>query len=383
MAVAGSVLALEALSAALAPPPAVALGLIANGDSATVVHDRTRSVSAPGVLANDVTLLGARATLSTPPVHGTVQLDADGGYRYTPDLHYVGGDSFWYRDSGLLQSNAAKVSITVTNEAPSAVRDDYSVKAGATLVVPAPGVLGNDGDADGDTLTADLVDDGGNGSLSVTPNGSVRFPVSASIAGRRTFTYRVSDGIDWSGTATVSIDVVASPTSTPSPSAVATPAPTTTPRPTGTTAPRPTSTPTPGSSAPPVGPAGSPASAQPSGSAAAPPTPEPTPGPAVGIPGPGFEGPPAGGGSGRSPGGQPFLVGEQGSGERLVLSTGLMGFGDGLAWAVPTLVLTVPGLLLVLAVLAQALGALAWKPAVRRWLGPASHVRRRPAEPGG
>jgi hypothetical protein len=59
-----------------------------------------------------------------------------------------------------------------------------------------------------------------------------------------------------------------------------------------------------------------------------------------------------------------------------------MGFGDGLAWAVPTLVLTVPGLLLVLAVLAQALGALAWKPAVRRWLGPASHVRRRSAEPG-
>ena len=49
------------------------------------------------------------------------------------------------------------------------------------------------------------------------------------------------------------------------------------------------------------------------------------------------------------------------------LDPGVVAFG-GFAWAVPTLVLTVPGLLLILAVVAQALIGLAWLPVARRWL---------------
>ena len=45
-------------------------------------------------------------------------------------------------------------------------------------------------------------------------------------------------------------------------------------------------------------------------------------------------------------------------------------FGEGFAWAVPGLVLSVPGLLLVLAVIgAQAMSAFAWLPVVRRRIG--------------
>jgi hypothetical protein len=45
-------------------------------------------------------------------------------------------------------------------------------------------------------------------------------------------------------------------------------------------------------------------------------------------------------------------------------------FGEGFAWAVPGLVLSVPGLLLVFVViLAQAIGAVAWLPVVRRRIG--------------
>ena len=40
-----------------------------------------------------------------------------------------------------------------------------------------------------------------------------------------------------------------------------------------------------------------------------------------------------------------------------------------LAWAVPSLVLTVPGLLLMLAVIGQIVGAAVWMPVVRRSLG--------------
>jgi hypothetical protein len=44
-------------------------------------------------------------------------------------------------------------------------------------------------------------------------------------------------------------------------------------------------------------------------------------------------------------------------------------FGRAFDWAVPGLVLSVPGLLLVLAIAAQAAGALAWLPLVRRRIG--------------
>jgi hypothetical protein len=51
---------------------------------------------------------------------------------------------------------------------------------------------------------------------------------------------------------------------------------------------------------------------------------------------------------------------------------------DGLVtWAIPSLALGVPGLLLVLAVVAQTLGATAWLPVVRRWLGGFGFGRRR------
>ena len=56
-------------------------------------------------------------------------------------------------------------------------------------------------------------------------------------------------------------------------------------------------------------------------------------------------------------------------------------FGDGFTWAVPGLVLSVPGLLIVLiAILSQMLGAAAWLPVVRRRIG-SFEVRQHRSEP--
>jgi hypothetical protein len=46
-------------------------------------------------------------------------------------------------------------------------------------------------------------------------------------------------------------------------------------------------------------------------------------------------------------------------------------------WAVPGVILTGPGLLLIVLILAQAAGALAWLPIVRRRIGAFGLVRRR------
>jgi hypothetical protein len=54
-----------------------------------------------------------------------------------------------------------------------------------------------------------------------------------------------------------------------------------------------------------------------------------------------------------------------------------LGTFDGLDWAIPALAMTVPGLLLILAVLAQLTAGMLWLPVVRRRLGSFGIGRRR------
>ena len=81
-------------------------------------------------------------------------------FRSTPDPNFCGEDSFTYKAyDGSLYSNVATVTIHVTcvNDAPVARDDTYTTNEDTPLVVPAPGVLGNDSDVDGDPLTSVLV----------------------------------------------------------------------------------------------------------------------------------------------------------------------------------------------------------------------------------
>jgi VCBS repeat-containing protein len=75
--------------------------------------------------------------LVSGPSHGTLALNANGSFSYTPANNFNGSDSFTYRASdGSLASNPASVTITVTaaNDAPTVTvaaggtcgRDDHS-----------------------------------------------------------------------------------------------------------------------------------------------------------------------------------------------------------------------------------------------------------------
>jgi hypothetical protein len=74
-------------------------------------YETTLTVSAPGVLGNDCAGLGTplAATLGTPPAHGSVALQGDGSFSYSPAAGYSGPDAFTYKVGGA----AATVSITV------------------------------------------------------------------------------------------------------------------------------------------------------------------------------------------------------------------------------------------------------------------------------
>jgi VCBS repeat-containing protein len=100
----------------------------------------------------------------------------------------------------------ASSTLTLDNHVPQAGADAYIVDEDQTLTIPAPGVLGNDTDADGQGLTAQLVSGPSNGSLTLNPNGSFTYLPDANFNGSDNFTYDAYDGYDATN-ATVSITV--------------------------------------------------------------------------------------------------------------------------------------------------------------------------------
>ena len=202
--VAGGMLAtLEVAGAAPGTPVAVA-------DSYSTGEDTPLTVAAPGVLGND-TGTGLSAVLINTATHGTLSLAANGGFSYNPAANFSGNDGFSYKASNGSQSSTTvtvSLSVTPANDAPEAASNAYSVAAGATLNVAAPGVLGNDSDVDGDVLTAALLSGPAAGTLTFNSNGSFSY-VAPAAAGTQSFTYQASDGTATSAAATVSITVLA------------------------------------------------------------------------------------------------------------------------------------------------------------------------------
>ncbi len=246
-----------------------------------------------------------------------------------------------------------------------------------------------------------------------TPSGGDRLPpgqpgasvtaaiiVSAALPGTYTWTanaFRAQDCKDsFNDPAQLTVIVTLTllptpkPTTTPQPTSIPTlpplptaipPLPTLRPLPTvpPSSTPTPTPRPTPTPVVTPTPPANATLSPSTAGTPPASSTTEPPGTPGSGsAPGPGG-GPSVDPSAGASPAiGAAFVMpgtgtGGNGSADRptVTLTSGIATpFGGGFAWAVPGLVLSVPGLLLVLVViLAQALGAVAWLPVVRRRIG--------------
>jgi len=146
---------------------------------------------APGVLANDAA--GTTATLVSGPGAGILSLDPNGSFTYTPNANFNGTDIFTYKATdGIGLSNVATVKLTVSpvNDAPVAMADTYAASTTVQLSVAAPGVLGNDTDVDGDTLTASIVS--GLSGLTLNPDGSFTYLLQ-STPGGYSFTYKAVD----------------------------------------------------------------------------------------------------------------------------------------------------------------------------------------------
>ena len=94
------------------------------------------------------------------------------------------------------------------NTRPVAVNDSYDATANATLEVDAAaGVLADDTDAEGDSLTASLFGPALHGFVSLNADGSFSYTPEADFSGLDAFLYSISDGSLNSALATVTIHV--------------------------------------------------------------------------------------------------------------------------------------------------------------------------------
>ena|GEM_PF-1142958 len=151
-------------------------------------------------------------SIVTQPQHGTVQLQNDGSFTYTPAANFHGEDSFVFKaNDGQADSNEATVTITVNplNDAPVAVDDAYTTAKNTALTIAAPGVLQNDSDVDSTVLTAAVTTQPAHGTLALNANGGFVYTPANGFTGTDTFTYRASDGTLQSNIATVTITVEA------------------------------------------------------------------------------------------------------------------------------------------------------------------------------
>jgi len=185
----------------------------ATGESYSVVHDRTlladgQSGRPAGLTANDQD--GDQDPLTVEivsgPAHGTLTLLAGGAFRFVPDEDYVGPDSFVYRvTDGYLWSEEVTATITVTNQAPTAVDDSFTTLHGRTLT---GSLRANDQDLDGDPLAITLLGDVSHGTLAVnSATGAFIYTPDSSFVGTETFQYQLSDGVATTAPVTVTFTV--------------------------------------------------------------------------------------------------------------------------------------------------------------------------------
>jgi len=121
-----------------------------------------------------------------------------------------GEDASWLNDTaynGALR-NFAFNGCQAPNTPPVAIDDDYMGLENTNLSVAAPGVLENDNDDDGDTLTATQSSGAANGGLVFDSSGEFTYIPDPDTCGPDSFTYVANDGTDDSNEATVNLDIL-------------------------------------------------------------------------------------------------------------------------------------------------------------------------------
>lgn len=168
-----------------------------------------------GPTSNSVTTANGVNSASTDN-GGTVVMNTDGTFTYTPPSGFTGNDKFAYiAGTGTLPNNDAVVSIAV-GSVPTANNDSYNVIGNVSILPNASlGVLNNDAGT-GITIVAvngnaanvgSAILTSNNGNLTVNADGSFTYNPSAGFEGSDNFTYTIDNGFSAPVTATVTLNI--------------------------------------------------------------------------------------------------------------------------------------------------------------------------------
>ncbi len=167
---------------------------------------RLTIISPTGILANDGDRNGdsLQIFLLNDVSSGTLDLQLDGSFVYTPAADVNGQDYFSYIVNDGVLNDMALVTITIAavNDAPVAFDDTDRANEDEAVSIS---VLSNDVDVDNSRLSLTAVSPAQNGRTSISGQQVVYSP-SLNFAGTDSFTYRVSDG-SLSDTASVTVTV--------------------------------------------------------------------------------------------------------------------------------------------------------------------------------
>ena len=186
----------------------VVIAVDAVNDPLMAIDDiNTTTVDVPvdgNVLTNDEDQeMDALFVDTTPinPINGTVTIDAQGNYTFTPDTGFSGEATFQYRvcDAGTPSlCDTATVTIEVIdntntdNNPVIGVEDNFTTETGS----PVGGdLLANDSDPDGDNISINVipVTVPSTGTLVINPNGTFTFTPAPNFTGEENFEYKVCD----------------------------------------------------------------------------------------------------------------------------------------------------------------------------------------------